>query len=281
MVIPALYADKPMGISDCQTMRAGDRLPLRIGAHVPPADPLGEAAARAADCVQIFLSNPQSWHKPIPRTDAVSLRRSDVPIYVHAPYLVNLASANNRVRIPSRTILQDTCDAAAAIGAAAVVVHGGHVGGESDLEAGFRNWRKALERLETHVQVLIENTAGGGHALARSFDTLARLWEHVEGFGVGFCLDICHAHAAGEQLASAVEVLRRRLGRIDLLHANDSKDDAGSGRDRHENLGADRIPPEVLTAICRDAQAPIICETPGGEKAQAHDIAWLRRRLSP
>lgn len=252
---------------------------VHIGAHVPPADPLAEAAARDADCVQVFLSNPQSWKKPRPREDAGRLRASDVPLYVHAPYLVNVASPNNKVRIPSRKILQDTCDAAEAVGATGVIVHGGHVDGDTDQEEGFANWRKALERLQCDVPVLIENTAGGNHAMARHFDVIGRLWEHLDGFDVGFCLDTCHAHAAGEKLVDAVERICAIVGAIDLVHANDSKDEPGCGRDRHENLGQGRIDPDVLVAVVDAASAPVICETPGGAAEQAEDIAWLRRRL--
>ena len=70
---------------------------LKVGAHVPPTDPLAEAEARKADIVQIFVSNPQSWKKPLPRPDAETLRDSQIDFYVHAPYLINLASPNNRV----------------------------------------------------------------------------------------------------------------------------------------------------------------------------------------
>lgn len=252
---------------------------MLIGAHVPSEDPLAEAAARDADCVQFFLSNPQSWKKPKPREDAERLRAADLPLYVHAPYLINVASANNRVRIPSRKILQETCDAATAIGAAGVIVHGGHVDAQTDERDGFDNWRKALQRLETDMAVLIENTAGGQHAMARHFDVLGRLWEHLEGADVGFCLDTCHAHAAGEKLFDAVERITALVGRIDLLHVNDSKDEPGSGRDRHENFGRGQIDPEILAAVAAVARAPIICETPGGVRAQADDIAWLRDRV--
>lgn len=252
---------------------------MRIGAHVPAGDPLAEAIARQADCVQFFLSNPQSFKAPLPRDDTERLRASDIPLYVHAPYLINVATGNNRVRIPSRKILQDTCDAASAIGATAVIVHGGHVDDGTAVEDGFANWRKALERLETGVPVYIENTAGGTNAMARHFHTIARLWEFLDGFDVGFCLDTCHAHAAGEDLLDAVDRIMATVGRIDLVHANDSKDPAGSGRDRHEQFGAGQIPPEALVAVVRAAGAPVVCETPGGAEAQADDIAWLRARL--
>ena len=81
---------------------------MLIGSHVRNDDPLAAAQADGADAVQFFLSNPQSWKKPKPRDDAEALKASAMPLYVHAPYLINVASANNRIRIPSRKILQDT-----------------------------------------------------------------------------------------------------------------------------------------------------------------------------
>jgi deoxyribonuclease-4 len=250
---------------------------MLIGSHVRPADPLAAADADGADVVQIFLGNPQSWKAPKPRGDAAALREAALPIYVHAPYLINVASANNRVRIPSRKILQQTCDAAADIGAAAVIVHGGHAD-DNDFAAGFQRWRKALDRLETTVPVYVENTAGGQHAMARHFDTIAGLWEQI-GDGVGFCLDTCHTWAAGEALVDAVQRIKAITGRVDLVHCNDSKDAAGSGRDRHANFGTGQIDPELLVAVVTAADAPVICET--AEEGRKDDIAFLRARLSP
>ena len=126
-----------------------------IGSHVHQDDPLAAAQADGADVVQFFLGNPQSWKKPKPRDDAETLKASSMPLYVHAPYLINVASANNRIRIPSRKILQDTCDAASEINATAVIVHGGHAD-DNDMEAGYERWVKALKYLETDVQVLLE-----------------------------------------------------------------------------------------------------------------------------
>jgi deoxyribonuclease-4 len=249
-----------------------------IGSHISPQDPLATAAAENADVVQIFLGNPQSWKAPKPREDAAELKAAALPIYVHAPYLINVASANNRVRIPSRKILQQTCDAAVDIGAAAVIVHGGHVAEDTDFDEGFQRWRKALDQLETKVPVLLENTAGGDHAMARHFDTIARLWDHIGDAGVGFCLDTCHAWAAGEGLIDAVDRIKAITGRIDLVHCNDSKDSAGSGRDRHANFGTGQIDPELLVAVVKAADAPVICET--AEEGRKDDIAFLREKTS-
>jgi len=249
-----------------------------IGSHVSPQDPLAAAQAENADVVQIFLGNPQSWKAPKPRDDAAQLKAAALPIYVHAPYLINVASANNRVRIPSRKILQDTCDAAAAIGAAAVIVHGGHVAEDDDLDEGFQRWRKALDRLQSDVPVYLENTAGGDHAMARHFDTIGRLWDHIGDTGIGFCLDTCHAWAAGEALVDSVDHIKGITGRIDLVHCNDSKDAPGSGRDRHANFGTGQIDPELLVAVVKAADAPVICET--GDEGRKDDIAFLREKTS-
>jgi len=252
---------------------------MLLGAHIPNADPIAEAAERGADVVQFFLSDPQSWRKPAPREDAAALRASALPLYVHAPYLVNVASPNNRIRIPSRRILQETCDAAAEIAAAAVIVRGGHTGEETPPEEGIRHWRKALRVLETEVPVYIENTAGGTNAMAREFDRLGQLWEALDGLSVGFCLDTCHAHAAGEELGTAVERLWSLIGGIDLVHVNNSKDPIGSGRDRHERVGSGTIDPDVLVDVVRAAGVPAIIETPGGASDHAEDLTWLRRRV--
>ncbi|HLM63776.1 MAG TPA: deoxyribonuclease IV [Acidimicrobiales bacterium] len=251
---------------------------MLIGSHVPPADPLATAAAEGAEVVQIFLGDPQSWKAPKPRDDAAALRASSVPLYVHAPYLINVASPNNKIRIPSRKILQQTCTAAAEVDATAVIVHGGHITADDDPAEGFLRWRKALEQLESEVPVYLENTAGGDHAMARHFDTIARLWDQIGDKGIGFCLDTCHAWAAGEALVDAVDRIKAITGRIDLVHCNDSHDAAGSGRDRHANLGTGEIDVDLLVAVVAAADAPVICET--ADEGRKDDIALLRDRCA-
>jgi deoxyribonuclease-4 len=251
----------------------------RVGAHVGSADPLAEAAARGADLVQLFLSNPQSWKAPLPRDDREALRSCGMPVYVHAPYLINVGSPNNRIRIPSRKILADTLAAAAVIGATAVIVHGGHVGDDEDPAVGRERWRKALESVDLVVPVLLENTAGGGNAILRECDGYGPLWEAIGEFRVGAVVDTCHAWAAGEDMATLIDRVRAATGRIDLVHCNDSRDPHGSNRDRHANLGHGEIPPDVLAAVVRAAAAPVVVETPGETADHTADIAWVRQRL--
>ncbi len=251
---------------------------IQVGAHVGRDDPLDSAQSLGADCLQLFLSDPQSWRKPPDREDADELRGSAVAVYVHAPYLINVCSPKPNVRYGSRKILQQTCDAASAIGAAAVVVHGGHA--EDDIAEGPGRWVRSLEMLETDVKVLIENTAGGNNAVARRFDALAALWEALDGneggIDLGFCFDTCHAHAAGEDLSDAVERAVAITGGIDLMHVNDSRDAAGTGADRHTNLGSGQIDPDALRAMIAAGGSPAIVETPGPAKAQRADIEFVR-----
>jgi deoxyribonuclease-4 len=248
---------------------------MLFGAHIHGEAPLEEAKRVGADCLQMFVGPPQSWKKPPPRDDAEELAASDVPIYVHAPYLINVASPNNRVRIPSRKILQQSLERAAEINAAGFIVHAGHA--EDGIENGFRRWWKVFEEMgEPPVPILIENTAGGTNAMGRHVEVLAKLWPHFEEFGfVGFCFDTCHAHAAGEDLSDVVERVLEATGRIDLLHANGSRDEAGSGADRHENFDGSKLDKEAIAAMVKASGAPaVICETPW--PGIEDDLAWLR-----
>jgi deoxyribonuclease-4 len=253
-----------------------------VGAHVAPERPLDDAGAVGADCVQVFLSDPQGWRKPPPREDAAELRDSPVPLYVHAPYLINVCSPRNNVRHGSRKILQQTCDAAAEVGAAAVIVHGGHA--EDAVAEGVGRWLRTLEMLKSSVPLLIENTAGGDNAVARRFDALERLWDGVSltdtSFEIGFCFDTCHAHGAGEELSDAVERVLAIVGSIDLLHANDSRDPPGTGADRHANLGKGQIGADTLHHMIRAAGPPVIVETPGTLDDMRADVEFVRAALA-
>lgn len=262
---------------------------LKIGAHVDQTDPVAEAQARGADLVQFFLGDPQDYKGPEIRyaAGAEALRdaaeAAGIDLYVHAPYIINVATTNNRIRIPSRKLLQQHMDAAASIGAKGLIVHGGHVNKSDDPEKGFDNWRKAVEATDLKIPLLIENTAGGDNAMARYLDRIGRVWDAIstaEGFDmVGFCLDTCHAHAGGNPLDTVVDDVRRITGRIDLVHANDSRDAFDSGADRHTNFGVGTIAAEDLAGVVRAAGAPVVCETPGGPEEHKADFAWLRERV--
>jgi deoxyribonuclease-4 len=262
---------------------------IPIGAHVAQDDPIAEAKARGTSLVQFFLGDPQGYKGPEVRYagGAAALRaaaeEAGVDLYVHAPYIVNVATTNNRIRIPSRKLLQQHVDAAAEIGAKGLIVHGGHVNKGDDPDVGFDNWRKAVEATDLKLPVLIENTAGGDNAMTRHLDRIAADWDAIgQADGsehVGFCLDTCHAWASGIPLADAVDRIRAVTGRVDLVHANDSRDAFGSGADRHTGFGDGEIPEDELAGVVRAAGAPVICETPGGPAEHRADFDWLRERL--
>jgi deoxyribonuclease-4 len=263
---------------------------LHIGAHVDQEDPVAEATARGATLSQFFLGDPQSYKGPVIRYagGAAALRAAaeaaGIDLWVHAPYPINVASLNNRIRIPGRKLLQQHLLAAAEIGAQGVVVHGGHLGVDEDSAKGFDNWRKCIDGLDMPVPLLIENTAGGDNAMARRLEAIARLWDAIGqasgGDTVGFCLDTCHAHAGGNDLGTVVDDVRAITGRIDLVHANDSRDAFDSGADRHTNFGSGHVDAAALADVVRAAGAPVVCETPGGLEGQRADIEWLRARIS-
>jgi deoxyribonuclease-4 len=266
---------------------------MRIGGHFHTDNPLTDAVACGAGAAQFFLGDPQGWKGPvIPGGDPAAIRdayaEAGVDIYIHAPYVINVATPNNRIRIPSRKLLEQQLKAAASIGAKGIIVHGGHVTADADPASGVENWVKAVERIERPLPLLIENTASGNGAMAKSLESIARLWEAVahaaEGGGeVGFCLDTCHAYSAGIELADAVDRIKAITGQIDLVHCNNSRDPFGSGADRHANFsggsGGDSgtIDKTVLLGVVRAAGAPVICETP--EAGLTSDIHWLQTSL--
>ncbi|MFT3876536.1 MAG: deoxyribonuclease IV [Propioniciclava sp.] len=259
-----------------------------IGAHAH-GDPVAYAREGGFPIVQTFLGDPQAWkgHAVDHPGGAAGLKAdaeaSGVGLYVHAPYVINVATTNNRVRIPSRQMLARQMKLATEVGARGLIVHGGHVGAKDDPAVGFDNWRKAIDGLDITVPLLIENTAGGANAMARHLDRIARLWDAIsaaDGFGdVGFCLDTCHAHAAGLEASEVVDAVRAITGRIDLVHLNDSRDAFGSGADRHAPLGEGSCDPDALVRIVREAGAPVILETPGDASAHSSQIGWLTGRL--
>lgn len=254
-----------------------------IGAHVDSTDPLTAAQATGAQAFQFFLADPQGWKKPVEHAHADAIRATDLTVYVHAPYIVNVASTNNRIRIPSRKILTQHAEAAAGIGAKALIVHGGHVTAKDDPAVGVDNWRKTFEYAQESggfgLPILVENTAGGDNAMARRFDRLALLWDAIGEYGPGFVLDTCHAHAGGEELSDVVDRVKAITGRIDLVHANDSRDAFDSGADRHANFGSGQIDAAVIADICRAAGSDVIVETPGGPEGQGADIDYLRANV--
>ena len=251
---------------------------LHIGGHVEQTDPIPEAVERKATLSQFFLGDPQSYKGPVVsyaggaaglKADAEA---AGIDLYVHSPYPINVASTNNRIRIPGRKLLQQHLHAAAEIGAKGVIVHGGHVLKDDDPTVGLRQLaqvhrrpghagpaadREHRRRRQRHGPAArADRPALGGDRPAEGGDT------------VGFCLDTCHAHAGGNELAA----WSRRCGPSPGGSTSCTPTTPGttfdSGADRHTNFGSGHIEGDDLAAVVREAGAPVVCETPGGAEGQ-------------
>jgi deoxyribonuclease-4 len=251
-----------------------------------------------AEAIQIFVSNPRGWAppRPDPASDAMFAQRCQehrLALYVHAPYLVNLASPTARTREQSLDCLRHCLDRAARLGAKAVVVHAGSAVDRAHRANALGVVREGLLPLldalpEDSPNLLIEPTAGGGEAIASTVDDLEPLFAQLDAHPrLGVCFDTCHAYAAGHDLAAPGGV-RRTLdslvrtvgpGRLQLVHANDSMDGLGSRRDRHARVGTGTLRLEPLAELFGHPATrgvPVIVETPGGIEGHTNDIALLK-----
>jgi deoxyribonuclease-4 len=253
-----------------------------IGSHVPRKQPLVGAATRNAQIIQINLSAPRNWATPQIQGDETELAKSPLPIFVHAPYLINPASINPEIRSLSRTCLEAESKAASIIEAKGLVVHGGYPTGEGSIKDAIRGWHEVLKDTNLPCRILIENTAGGNNSPARSASNTALLINSLrsEGHNIGFVFDTCHAWASGEDPLEMISQIHDSIGPIDLTHANNSRDPQGSARDRHANLTNGTIPFELLMETIIAADAPVVVETPGGSTIQAADICLIKSALN-
>jgi deoxyribonuclease IV len=262
---------------------------MRFGAHVPSSTPASAAAERRAEVIQVFLSSPRQWRAPSPKPDGWIEEVAPLPLYVHAPYLVNLASASEDVRARSVTLLQATLTEADRVGADGVVVHAGQGGVGGSIDVALDLVVDGIVQLVATTPLLIENTATGVCSLGRDIDVWERLFARLHATDlrvpIGACLDTCHLWSGADwddpDTAEVTSLTARFVAPADtgLVHVNDSHDPAGAGRDHHANLGAGCIPPEGLLAMLDTARrrgwADAVVETPGGAEEQAADIAWL------
>lgn len=260
---------------------------MLIGAHVSPAGGLPKAIERGmergCEAIQIFNQSPRMW-RPTAYTeeDYAAFREAmdDSPInavLIHAVYLLNCASEDPDIRAKSLTSLTHSLRVGQAIGASGVVLHPGsaktgHVG-EAIARAG-KTIREALgdsEGCELHL----ENTAGAGGTLGRSFEELAQLLDAAGGDKrLGVCLDSCHLLASGYDIRTAggMSSVQRECtrmlgrGRVRSLHLNDSQTPLGSNRDRHANVGTGELGKEGCMAFLSAPglqKLPCVLETPG------------------
>jgi len=273
-----------------------------FGAHMSVAGGLEQAFPRAlavgATAVQIFTKNANRWSAPLPGAAEIAAFRSAWqqsgigPVMVHDAYLINLAATDADNWARSKAAMREELQRCALLGIPHLIAHpGAHLG--AGVEAGIARIRAALEEIfaesDPGVRLLLENTAGQGTYLGGEFTHLARM---MEGFGerVGICLDSCHAHAAGYDLASAagyeqtMAEFEQVIGFewLFAFHLNDSMKGCGSKVDRHAHIGEGAIGVDGFARLVQDPRffhLPMVLETPKGDDGEEMDrvnLALLR-----
>lgn len=288
---------------------------MRIGRHMPVSTNAVRAAeiAQRIGCntIQIFASNPTGW-KPTHGGEeqciafAEVTRRLDVvPVVLHAPYLINLASSDEGNWEKSIALLRWTLQRGALLGASYVVLHvGSHKG--MGIEVGVGRVVQAVQRIlpETphSIMLLLENSVGAGNVLGGEFEHLAAILDALPNYAerLGVCLDTAHLWGAGHDISTSQavrEVLRHfdetvGLARLRVLHLNDTTKDLGSHRDVHARIGEGIIGEEGLRTLLGDprlAHVTVILETPiqtnpQGKEDWEHDqthLAKVKSLLQP
>jgi deoxyribonuclease-4 len=276
-----------------------------VGSHTKTSGGLAKAAlpyvdAAGSEALQVYVSNSRGWALPPgdPKQDTLfrdGCGERGLPAYIHASLLVNLGSPTEQTVHRSVETLEHALRRGAAIGATAVVYHAGSSVDPAHDDKALHQVREALLPLldvaaaQGLPKILVEPSAGGGRSLASKMQDLGPYLAAVENHPwLGVCFDTCHAWAAGHDLAKpggmteTLDALLATVGpdRLQLIHANDSKDECGSTRDRHERLGEGRIGAAAfaeLLAHPATAGIPVIVETPTKEhEGHAADIALLK-----
>ena len=284
--------------------RPGDE----IGAHMSIAGGLFRALERGAAlgcaAVQIFLKSHRQWAaRPLADEDvrafARARRRTGIRlVFAHASYLVNLAAPANAAWAQAVDAFTDELERAEALGLGSVVIHPGSHMGEG-VEAGLARVIQALDEVTRRtagmrLKIALENTAGAGNVLGRSFAELGALIRRAQRpERLGVCIDTCHLFAAGYDIRRATGYRRAidecaaevGLGRVLAFHLNDANAPLGSGLDRHANIGEGRLGLPAFRFLLNDPRfirTPKVLETPKEPEptADLRNLATLRRLRS-
>jgi deoxyribonuclease-4 len=281
-------------------------MPDLLGAHMSIAGGLYRALERGQEVgcsvVQIFLKNQLQWTaKPYTQEDvrqfAAAWKATGIrTVFAHSSYLINLAAAEPAEWARAVDAFHDELERAEALDLPFVIIHpGSHKG--LGLEEGIRRIVRALDEVTSRtrgyrVRVLLENTAGGGATIGRSFEELAALVAGARApERLGICLDTCHLFAAGYDvrtregyeavIASCASIVGLR--QVRAFHLNDAKAPLGSGLDRHEKIGRGRLGRQAFRWLMTDrrfARVPMALETPKDPEPKAdRDALALLRKL--
>ena len=276
---------------------------FRVGAHVSISGGVNKAVERqneeTGNCGQIFAGSPRTWsvseYEDEDGKEFQKLRDEEDqnPYVIHSTYLVNLATPKDDLFEKSLNCLQSELDAASTLGVEYVVFHpGAHTG--SGRENGVERIAEGIDELDIpeDVTLLLENTAGKGTTLGKSMGELRQMIDQAETDEdkVGVCIDTCHAHAAGYDLVSEegfqdfIQEIEEDLclEKVKVLHLNDSKDERGSEKDNHEDIGYGNIGDEGFRNIVNADELedlPMILETPSDNRESYRENIEKLREL--
>lgn len=274
---------------------------MLFGAHESVAGGLHLAFERikkvGGESLQIFTRNQRQWNpKPLSQEEidqfSVSWDESEnLPVFSHASYLINLASAKEDVLAKSVGGMALELERCAALGIGDTVLHPGSHGGDG-VEAGLERFVQGVDLVfqknDSDVRILLETTAGQGTGLGADFKELEYIIKNSQfPERLGVCVDTCHIFAAGYELRDndayheTIDALQNSVGldRVRLFHLNDSKKELGSRVDRHEHIGQGKIGREGFRFLVNDKRfrgLPMTLETPKGDDLQ-DDIENLQR----
>lgn len=263
---------------------------MLIGAHVSTTGGVKRAIDNAvsigANVVQIFGSSPVRWKASLPDSSQAEEFKKERKkhgierVYLHAPYLINLASEKSSLRHLSKVLLADNLRISNMLGADGVIYHTGSAGKQDEkkaLEIAVAAVRKIFSEVP-EGNLIVENAAGAGSLLGDTMEEIGYMVKEVGNERFGFCLDTCHALASGmiesfdPQGVEKLEMdIKKKVGEDKLfaIHVNDSKFEYNSKRDRHENIGEGYIGKEGFRNFFSRSffrEIPLILEVPGFEK---------------
>lgn len=279
---------------------------MRFGAHISIAGGIEKAPERAheigGECFQMFSRSPHGGKSLELTEDRINSFKKNCRkynlknYYIHTPYYINLASANNRIYHGSVSAIKKELETADLLGAKGVITHLG-----SAKELGEKEAREKLVKglvkvfnppnppCQGGTILLLEITAGAGNIMGDSFEEIAYFIKETEKKvsknKLGVCFDTAHAFASGYDLRDEKTVRETfnkfdkiiGLERLKLIHCNDSKVDLNSHIDRHENIGCGKIGTEGFRALVNEPRLQdldFVLETPGGK--QIEDLEVLR-----
>jgi len=260
---------------------------MKIGAHVSAAGGLHNAPENAAklglECFQFFSRPPQGGPAPRLGPEEVSAFRQACAdggfseYYIHTPYVLNICSDRPEVRSRTVSIIRTDLERASLLDCPAIMTHLGSANGvdeEDGLDRAIDGVKRILDGYDGSARLLIENSAGAGKIIGSRLEELATILTEVADKRLGICFDTAHAFASGYDLRNEPAV----LDRLELVHANDSKVEFGTHRDRHEHIGRGCIGIGGFEAIVSEPhfqKINFILETP--TEGQLEDIKLLKK----